>query len=807
MVEIYNTNTKRPETLNIEGGRTIQVGMNQDVILWRIANTLYKHAASGIRELIANALTAIENAIDEGYLDRGDSLVSITFKKDGRLVIEDNGTGISIAVLEQALSVMGNSTNFSNDRPGQMGMGIFAYTCVSSTMFIETRTEDGESFMALCRDAREFQVFDKSSRTSRGTTITMMLYDGETDDDGVKLPLVDRQSLLEMARLIGLASKANINIDVEDDAVPDLPDWISGGHAKFAATGLQKVVDLTQFPVPIIETEDLEIAVDVQSGATVAYLAGMPIALPDIGGGIYVNLKDERKFRPMPDRERLTSNSEKLAVDSIRRALNEKFNSLGITDYDSFKRSEYAAFYASAVSEFSGFDPDIDDDLRSMMNGKYFNARAEAHVSLSHILMLAVNNNIVYSKSPDNKFTRTVRMHDKQVVVVCPANSGPLPRKIASKFRMVDIEEYVKSEGLLVSRQRHGKSDLTVYRNEWSLDVLYETQLEDGADEGSVVMLEKRGHKWLLNLMKKTEGRTSFMAFNRELVGDGRVIPYGRWITSVMERVVDTNKGPMRVSDLAASRFSIIGDYERNIRDQPNLDRGQASLDVYCGSQMRFLDTYDGILVKRGIDMTEAALVKREAGSEEIPESVSVSEIIERMYGVTVDPHCIDQCLDHIDGKDDVQTKMILAASDMGSDRLELASVPISFVAGPGETVDERVEILRHLTGIGMDGASDRIITNLMSMSGTLLQFDSAETVEKILTEIVLPSKDGALSRIDIENSSKSSFYGNFVARFNSENIDLSDVHVSGWVVFFTNIRTVRDADGMVVTGKVFINC
>lgn len=93
----------------------------------RLADDIYESAEAGIREPLTNSITAVRRAEQEHGID--DGVITITAQAGDQVLVrlQDNGIGISKAVLKEVLTVIGRSTNRDDGSvSGKYGMGFLA---------------------------------------------------------------------------------------------------------------------------------------------------------------------------------------------------------------------------------------------------------------------------------------------------------------------------------------------------------------------------------------------------------------------------------------------------------------------------------------------------------------------------------------------------------------------------------------------------------------------------------------------------------------------------------------------------------
>jgi HSP90 family molecular chaperone len=104
----------------------IEYDLEVQTVFKRLADDIYKSDEAGIREPVTNSITAIIDAVEEGFIEEERGVLEITLQA-GELIIKDNGIGISEEKLRKVLAVIGRSTSRDSDaRPGKFGMGFLA---------------------------------------------------------------------------------------------------------------------------------------------------------------------------------------------------------------------------------------------------------------------------------------------------------------------------------------------------------------------------------------------------------------------------------------------------------------------------------------------------------------------------------------------------------------------------------------------------------------------------------------------------------------------------------------------------------
>lgn len=336
-IKTYSPSVKEQTPLGVEGAGEIEATkINQAVIIQRIAKDLYKDASSGLRELYMNGVRACKDVSEitkEVYYPK---VVVRMNETERTLVIEDNGIGITEQMFQQVLRELGTSSNLDGRKTGQFGMGFASYMTLSSVVIIDTMALDGTSFKRIAKDGQSFQRLGNADRTTHGTTLFMTCYD--------KVNFVTLCSAFSrLAKYSGVPTELVLEkfdwIDDYNMGVNEIEQFRFDEEA-ILNQGLNQ--DLVN-----IETEDFHLVALVggayqPSNHEHIYLLNVPI-----GSGIslpfmwYVlNIKDERKFLPMPDRDRMRDESDRTLEGLIDKEIKKYFQTLDITKYQQFLDSD-----------------------------------------------------------------------------------------------------------------------------------------------------------------------------------------------------------------------------------------------------------------------------------------------------------------------------------------------------------------------------------------------------------------------------------------------------------------------------------
>ena len=347
-VKIHNSGYSGELPKNTKDG-FINTDIEKDIVIQRISKDLYASPSSGIRELYANEARACRNTDP-----RENPWIRLTINQDNRGIILEgiNSSGMSWDVFRNVYCVLGRSTNFDGKESGQFGFGRAAYTCISDIMILETHCrETGEKYAVMGKSGIGFQTgLPEPNMGNFGTRVSM------TARDDVSI-----ESIKDMVR------KCSVLSGVTTEIVTVMGNDLHTEYVHPATLG-DCIKSTYNEDMPIlhkkyyheISHEDVDIVfavtgVGMRHGRGVksaGYLCGVPIEFKYYGrykglfSHIAVNIKDERKYRPTPDRERLAEETTNSVIELIDKQVTEYIKShtaeMDELDYLEYLDSKYA---------------------------------------------------------------------------------------------------------------------------------------------------------------------------------------------------------------------------------------------------------------------------------------------------------------------------------------------------------------------------------------------------------------------------------------------------------------------------------
>ncbi len=168
-------------------------------LLEMMINSIYTHKEIFIREIISNASDAIDKLYfksltdDKVGLKRDDFAITISLDKDTRkLIIADNGIGMTSEDLENNLGMIANSgslsfkaeNNLEDDVNiiGQFGVGFYSAFMVAKQVTVRTKAYGSDIAYEWQSEGVESYTIKECEKDSIGTEIILELKD-DTDDE------------------------------------------------------------------------------------------------------------------------------------------------------------------------------------------------------------------------------------------------------------------------------------------------------------------------------------------------------------------------------------------------------------------------------------------------------------------------------------------------------------------------------------------------------------------------------------------------------------------------------------------------
>ena len=386
----------------MEEGTTIKFKLEEDVIRARISHELYSSFKSAIRELYNNEARSCRETKRQHPETNPEIHITIN-PVERKITIEgiDSG-GISVDIFKNVLSVLGVSSNFSGSEIGQMGMGYASYVMIFEAMVMDTFCrETNEKYSVLADGGVDFKVLGKPDMKHYGTRLS-----------GTYKQEIDIDEFIEVVYKVSRFSQVPTYIHLTDDTQENNAgvqrcvnykngyEYIMRMRAEDDNSDRYEVADCKdsdKFFMPIkIERDDFDfyaylICYPTRYGGWSSYdlpneycattlvgtpiEADMPYKITDSVSGWFLNIKDERKYMPTADRDRMKDDSIDDIVEEIQAEMlkvYERFRLTSVEDYKNKPLKERNMYEAQTWRRISRmFDDTITENIVHTLNQSY----------------------------------------------------------------------------------------------------------------------------------------------------------------------------------------------------------------------------------------------------------------------------------------------------------------------------------------------------------------------------------------------------------------------------------------------------
>lgn len=399
------TTSYSPRLNKLKEGETIQVKLNEKAIKWRISHDLYKDYKSGVRELFQNEARACRQARDK-YNAKPKIKVNINPDSNSLIIQGIDSLGISEAVFDNVLRVLGVSGNTDGgNEVGQFGMGFASYTTLSDVVTVETwfrenRIDGSEQKYAFLGDnGIDFKVLPEPELDTFGTKLSLT-YNESCDTKGI----VDM--IEECAKFCGIkveliiengwhsyhkfGDKGIYELEIYGSLLEALETGINNRCIKdkiFNPDGTRNWEShkrINYYKKVHIDNDDYEFvgllamtnsnSYDKRLGSTMSYhlLAGVPIEIsfnPKISFTDYaLNIKNERKFMPTADRDRLTKEAEVAIQEQFDEVISTYFEDIHLDSIAEYVSSLDKPIYDNIYDYERVMDSDVYERTQTILN-------------------------------------------------------------------------------------------------------------------------------------------------------------------------------------------------------------------------------------------------------------------------------------------------------------------------------------------------------------------------------------------------------------------------------------------------------
>lgn len=360
----------------------IQVRLKEEAVIRYMSHDIYSNWSSGVRELFANELTAARTAAKFGAQPR----IEITLNpKTRELTIEGvDSLGITQEVFTDVLLYYGRSGNLTGTEVGQFGFGFKAYLNLGENIRVETfARQTNERYGVIGQEGAQFILIPEKEITIKeyGTKVSLTLRS--------KIDLKELvQTIEEVCRFADIDTYLTITSPITEKSSYSGYEYVRvqkgrrkinytiRGYVKkqFEGKGYEFELDEPDFYfygfLRITQSYSNRLRgveeehVDTDSDRGEIRLVKMPIeaTIPSLDRDgqeekkvkpsypmsyWVINLKDERRYTPTPDRERLKDGLLTPVHKKTIEFLKARFAELDINSFEDYRNSPYKPIFNS----------------------------------------------------------------------------------------------------------------------------------------------------------------------------------------------------------------------------------------------------------------------------------------------------------------------------------------------------------------------------------------------------------------------------------------------------------------------------
>lgn len=449
-VEIFSPNTKNVKSYGL--GETVNVSINSSAIIPILADKIYKDPLSAIRELFANEVTACKKSME---LDKNAKpRIEIRFNTDNReLSIKGiDSLGIDSETFNQILAVMGNSGNNKGDQSGYFGLGFYSYVKLSERcILISNSRVSKEKYAYIGKSSISFEkmpIGTYEDLEQYGFNIILTVKD-EIEDHHITNKISD----------LVLLCPIPVSYYINDELYPlkQFTTLLEYFKDRFTEYFNDDYPDYSLI-YNHIDNENYEMISGNMYNKLKAIrevrLVNMPIKINERalnryytnGDFFIINLKNEREFKPKPDREDLEMDSEKRVIDIINsHEITEEFLESKQKKYQNIDEwfCDKDKFY-QRVEIIREYGKSIYDDNR------YGRVKSQSRSIRSHIELWGYNikpEKYLVSKTLRRNIFEQLKDHN----VFCVCVKGDTYDKLL-KFGFQSLNEYLGKSDTKINR-------------------------------------------------------------------------------------------------------------------------------------------------------------------------------------------------------------------------------------------------------------------------------------------------------------------------------------------------------------------
>jgi len=489
-IEYYSPDLGNAKPLKIPDRKAEEVDdfetkLDEKVIFQRVAKELYKYPTSAIRELLVNAIGHGAKKANVHYGKDNGAYVEIKLHPHEKsLVITDvRGMGMTHQQIKSLMSYVGRSGNMDSETAGQFGMGYFSHLKIADSCIIQTKVREPYEYQGnmitsmsyLNNKGWQWQRINKNDEDidleEPGTSISLTLNNDITINDVINtIRSVAKYSDIVVKLILGDDYGRLVAGDINIDQTSDL----STIHP---ITEEQETIILDDedvyFKAVMIKDKYGNMSHD---GEKVMLLARVPITVDDTTmiphfTGWVLNIKNERKFMPQPDRERLSMKSETALKTKLNELFKTHFESLKATNAEELESLKYKfpvlfmrqlgveKYFTKATKDFIGSL--VDHTVKHII---YDEAKVSTDYGASHNLLqvLAYRKNalIVFNKSiapiiAVTKYCNEHKIPKKQYIRIDLEKTSKIALDLLEQWKIQKIKDFMVTNKIKSKAGKH----------------------------------------------------------------------------------------------------------------------------------------------------------------------------------------------------------------------------------------------------------------------------------------------------------------------------------------------------------------
>ena len=414
-MKFYKKTTQKPDDLPIPkeeivesplarvlgSGKTINTTYDQEVVAEYLAEGIYSGYKSGLRELYNIEARACRQSRDE-YNATPEIHITLDPTERSFTIEGKDSLGITTDVFENSLIVMGITSNNNSNEIGQMGMGFASYTTLAQSIKVDTwARETDECFSFMAENGKKFDPLpNPKNMKSFGTKISGTYY--QMNPKTKETIYIDEilTHINKLARYSTIPTYIHLTEDTDDyDSGTTMCKGYSSPKEYLMEEFTEQCTEksnreLTYTKEIEIVNDDYEFygvigiektnwdnayACSMQDMDMPLTLLGTPITadkldwenrqnsnkIDECFTGYVLNIKNERKYKPTADRDRMVAGAMQTIYKEIADDLKEKFEWVKLDDIEDFNSREDQTPYTNAMWHMID---DVVDDFGSKVN-------------------------------------------------------------------------------------------------------------------------------------------------------------------------------------------------------------------------------------------------------------------------------------------------------------------------------------------------------------------------------------------------------------------------------------------------------